>query len=113
MSLHFIYDAGFHKALLCGGGRARLFLCRVIPLYYSVATALGVDGTVPFLLQEDQIGHCRPAIFYAEILWFIWIQGIHSDQMMYFLLNRANSALNEAMQAMLHVILSHDNLRNP
>ena len=111
-SVHCIDDSGYHKDLLNDGGGACLFLCHVIPLYSSVAIALGLDCVILFLLQEHQIGQCGPAILSAELLWVIWIQGFHRNQLEYFLINSSDSAFTEALQALLRVILSHDDLRN-
>ena len=69
-----------------------------------------LDGAVPFLLHEHHIGHRGPAILYAELLWFVWIQGVHIDQLVHFLLNSADSALAEAIQDLLNILLNHDNL---
>ena len=111
-SLYCINDAGYHQDLLRDSGGARLFLCYVIPLYSSVTTASGLDGAVPFLLQEHHIGHCGPATLYADKLWVVWLQGVHHDQLAYLLLKSTESVLTEALQDLLHAILSHDDLRN-
>ena len=71
---------------------------------------MGLDGAVPFLLHEHHTGHRRPAILYAELLWVVWIQGVHLDQLAHFLLNSADSALAEAIQDLLNILLNHDNL---
>ena len=110
MSLHYINDASNHHALLYDGGGSRILLCHRIPLYSSIITALGLDGAVPFLLQEHNIGHFSPEILSTDLLWVIWLQGVHHEQLAHFLLTSADSVLNEMLQALLHVILSHDDL---
>ena len=109
-SLHCINDSGYHQALLRDCGGARIFLCCEIPLYYSIATSLGLDGTIPFLLQEHQTGHRGPTILSDELLRVVWLQGVHCDQMAHLILNNYDSALTKELQDLLNVILSHDDL---
>ena len=111
-SLHYINDSGYHQALLNDVGGARLFLFHAILQYSSVATASGLDVAVPFLLQEHQIGHCGPTILSAELLWIVWLQGVHCDPLVYFLLNIADSALTEALHALIHIVQSHGYLQD-
>ena len=51
-------------------------------------------------------------ILSADLLWVVWIQGIRRDQLAHFLINSAESNLTEALQDLLHVILSHEDLRD-
>ena len=81
-------------------------------MYSSVATSSVIDGEIPFLLQEHQVGHCGHSILSADILWVVWIQGFHCDQLAHLFLNSDDSAFTKALQTLLHFILSHDNLRD-
>ena len=80
--------------------------------YSSAETASVLDGAIPFLLQEHQIGHHGSEILSDDTPWVVWIQGVHHDQLAKFLLNSANSTLTEALQDLLHVIMSHDDIRD-
>ena len=98
-SLHYInnsgyHHTGYHQDLRHECGVACLLLCYLVPLYSSVASSLGLDGTILFSLQEHQVGHRGPAILSDEFFWFVWIQGIHCNYLVHFFLNGADSTLS-------------------
>ena len=111
-SFHRLDDAGCHKALLHDSGGARILLHNVVPLYYSVASAWGFYGPIPFLPLEHQVGHTGSTILSAVLLQFIYLQGVHNEYLADLLIYGSDAVLTGAPQTLLHVELSHYKLRN-